>query len=99
VEILTDFMEHIAVEGRQTARDMYGARGWTIHHCVSALGRTGLHDGLISGILPLAGAWMMLHMFEHYEYTQDLKYLKRIEPLLKGSCEFICDFLVIGPQG
>ena len=99
VEVLTDFMEKMARSGAKTAKTMYGARGWTIHHCTTPFGRTGLHDWLISGILPLAGAWMMMHMAEHYEYTQDLNYLKRIYPLMKGCCEFICDFLVKAPNG
>lgn len=99
IQVLTEFMEHMAKPGRDTAKDMYGARGWCIHHCVTPFGRTGLHDGLTYGILPLAGAWMMLHLFEHYEYSQDLGYLKRIYPLLAGCVDFICDFLVMGPEG
>jgi alpha-L-fucosidase 2 len=37
---------------------------------------------------PAGNAWLCQSLFEHYEYTQDRAYLKKIYPLLKGAVEF-----------
>jgi alpha-L-fucosidase 2 len=45
----------------------------------------------------MAGAWLMQQLYDHYLYDPDPEYLKRIYPLLKGTTEFILDFLVKDP--
>ncbi|MFJ8024795.1 glycosyl hydrolase family 95 catalytic domain-containing protein [Streptomyces sp. NPDC096311] len=37
---------------------------------------------------PAGNAWICQSLFEHYEYTQDRAYLKKIYPLLKGAVQF-----------
>lgn len=37
---------------------------------------------------PAGNAWLCQSLFEHYEYTQDLAYLEKIYPLVKGAVEF-----------
>lgn len=37
---------------------------------------------------PAGNAWLCLHLFEHYEYTQNRAYLEKIYPLIKGAVEF-----------
>ncbi|MFD4527544.1 glycoside hydrolase N-terminal domain-containing protein [Streptomyces sp. NPDC058470] len=37
---------------------------------------------------PAGNAWLVQSLFEHYEYTQDSAYLKKIYPLIKGAVEF-----------
>ncbi|MGW1809712.1 glycosyl hydrolase family 95 catalytic domain-containing protein [Streptomyces sp. NPDC002078] len=37
---------------------------------------------------PAGNAWLCQSLFEHYEYTQDLAYLEKIYPLIKGAVEF-----------
>lgn len=37
---------------------------------------------------PAGNAWLCQSLFEHYEYTQDRAYLKKIYPLIKGAVEF-----------
>jgi alpha-L-fucosidase 2 len=55
---LIHFMDKIRPNGRITAKEMYGAKGWTMHHNTTAFGETGLHDAIQYGTLPLGGAWM-----------------------------------------
>ncbi len=96
---LTHFMKMISKFGKQTAKDLFGADGWTVNHTTDVFGRTGIHDSGDCGFFPMAGPWMCLSLWEHYEYTNDISYLKEIYPILKGSCQFLCDYLVETPEG
>ena len=96
---LANFMKQLTVPGAATAKKMYGANGWTMHHLTDPFGKTGVMDG-IHGITPLNGAWMTFPLFRHYEYTQDLDYLREdAYPTIKGAVEFVLDYLVRSPEG
>ncbi len=98
-EILGGFMQRLAIPGAATAKNMYGARGWTIHHLTDAFGRTGVMDG-VWGITPMDGAWMTFPVFEHFLFTRDNDFLKNVAyPLTKGAVEFVLDFLIKSPEG
>jgi len=100
MEPLTDFMLRLREPGRETARRMYGADGWAMHHLTDPFGKTTLHDEIRWGMFPLGGAWMTLPIWRHYEYTGNMNYLReRAYPLLKGSARFVLGFLVEGPEG
>ncbi len=97
--ILTGFMEKLTVPGSVTAREMYGAEGWTIHHLTDPYGRTGVADG-VWGITPMDGPWMTFPLFEHYEFSSDTSYLRKSAyPVIRGSVQFVLDFLVESPEG
>jgi len=99
-EPLTRFMEELTAPGSVTARDTYGAKGWTMHHTTDVFGKTAVIDGVYWGMFPLGGAWMTLPLWEHYEFTNDTSYLReRAYPVMKGSAEFIRSFLVEDAQG
>lgn len=95
--ILAEFMEKLTVPGAVTAQKMYGAQGWTMHHLTDVFGRTGVADG-VWGVTPLDGPWMTFPLYRHFEFTRDTAYLRDIYPVLKGSAEFIIDFLVESPE-
>ena len=98
-EVLANFVRKLTVPGRVTARDMYGARGWTLHHLTDPFGRTGVADG-VWGVSPMAGPWMTFPLWEHYEFTGDRAYLKNVAyPVMKGAAEFAADFLVPSSEG
>jgi|WetSurMetagenome_2_1015567.scaffolds.fasta_scaffold01022_4 alpha-L-fucosidase 2 len=98
-EILANFMEKLTVPGSVTAKEMYGADGWVIHHLTDPFGRTGVADG-VWGITPMDGPWMTLPVFEHFLFTDDTSFLKnKAYPLMKGSAEFVLGFLVESPEG
>ncbi len=97
---LVDFVDRLRVPGAVTARKMYGAGGWTMHHTTDVFGRTGLHDAIQWGTFPMGGPWMTLPLWRHFEYTADTTYLRDVAyPVLKGSAEFVLDFLVESPEG
>ncbi|MBN1481173.1 glycoside hydrolase family 95 protein [candidate division KSB1 bacterium] len=99
IEPLTNFFLRLMEPGARTAHEMYGASGWNMHHLTDPFGRTGLMDGIQWGTSPLAGAWMTLTFWRHYEFSQDLAYLEKAYPLLKGSAEFALDFLIQDKNG
>ena len=96
-EPLTKMVSEISETGRTTAKVHYDANGWVAHHNTDIWRATAPIDGAQYGIWTTGGAWLTMHLWEHYEYTQDRKYLERIYPVLKGASEFFLDFLVKKP--
>lgn len=96
---LTGFLQRLQVPGSVTAREMYNARGWTVHHLTDPFGRTAVMDG-VWGCFPMGGPWMTFPLFEHYSFTMDEAYLKeQAYPILKSSAQFVLDFLVKDSKG
>jgi len=97
--VLSDFMSRLTVPGAIAAKEMYGAGGWTLHHLTDPYGRTGVADGAW-GITPLDGPWMTFPVYEHFEFTNDTVFLRDVAyPMIKGSVQFVLDYLVKSPEG
>lgn len=96
-EPLIGMIKDLSVSGRETARTMYGAGGWVVHHNTDIWRITGPVDGVFWGMWPMGGAWLAHHLWEHYLYTGDRRYLRDIYPALKGAAGFYVDFLVAEP--
>lgn len=96
---LSKFFMELMEPGGITAKEMYGAGGWTMHHLTDPFGRTGVADGPW-GLTPLNGPWMTFPIWRHFEFTLDTGYLQQYAyPLMKGAAIFVLDFLVSGPDG
>ncbi|MBO5858365.1 MAG: glycoside hydrolase family 95 protein, partial [Clostridia bacterium] len=80
-------------------KELFDARGWVVNHTTDAFGRTGVHDSVDCGFFPMAGPWLCLNLWEHYEYTNNKEYLEEIYPILKGACEFVQDYLTENKKG
>lgn len=96
---LFDYIEKNAKFGADTARRLYFAKGWVMHHTSDIFGRTGIHDGIQWGVFPMAGPWLCLNLWEHYEYTGDRDYLEKLYPVMMGAAEFVESFLVEDDRG
>ena len=95
---LINFMERLQEPGSVTAKEMYNARGWTVHHLTDPFGRTAVMDG-VWGCFPMGGPWMTFPVFEHYAFTKDKDFLKNTAyPILKSSAEFVLAFLIRAKQ-
>ncbi|RYD93637.1 MAG: glycoside hydrolase family 95 protein, partial [Sphingobacteriales bacterium] len=97
-EPLLEMVKELAVTGKQTAKDMYGARGWVAHHNTDIWRTTGAVDGAFWGAWVNGGGWLSQHLWEHYLYNGDKKYLKSVYDVLKGAALFYNDFLVQHPK-
>ena len=104
-EPLMDFVERLAVNGHDTARVNYGARGWVAHHNSDVWAQTA-PVGDYGGGDPVwaswhgSSAWLSRHMWEHFAFSGDTAFLRdRAYPVMKGACEFYLDFLVPNERG
>lgn len=95
---LFDMIKDLSETGHQTARDMYDADGWVVHHNTDIWRITGLVDGPYWGMWPTGGAWLSQHIWQHYLYTGDKKFLTNTYPILKGAADFFLDYLVKDPS-
>lgn len=90
-------IKEVSVTGQQTAKEMYGSRGWMLHHNTDLWRMTGAVDKT-AGIWPTANAWFCSHLWEKYLFSGDLIYLKEVYPIMKSAAEFYVDFLVKDPK-
>ncbi|WP_293744539.1 glycoside hydrolase family 95 protein [uncultured Pedobacter sp.] len=91
-------VQELGETGKQTAHDMYGARGWMAHHNTDIWRTTGAVDGAFWGAWTHGGGWASQHLWEHYLYSGDRSFLKSAYPTLKGAAMFYVDFLVKDPK-
>lgn len=95
-----DLVEMSLESGRRTAKQMYGARGFTFHHNIDAWADTAPVDYGYVGVWPMGGAWMALHFWEHYQYGLDRSFLSgEAYPIMKEATQFLLDFLVDDGKG
>jgi alpha-L-fucosidase 2 len=97
VEPLIAMIKDLSVTGARTAQEMYGAHGWVAHHNTDLWRATAPIDFADSGMWPSGGAWLCDHLWEHYEFNGDKKYLKEVYPVMRGAAQFFIDTLVEHP--
>lgn len=105
---LSDFIGRLAVNGAQTAKVNYGInRGWLAHRNSDVWAQTAPTGGYDSdpkgaprwSCWPMAGVWLCQHLWEHYAFGGDKKYLsKTAYPLMKGAAEFLLQWLQKDPE-
>ncbi|KAJ2987284.1 hypothetical protein NUW58_g4591 [Xylaria curta] len=75
--------------GTDTAKLLYDADGWVVHNEMNIFGHTAMKEGAEWANYPAAGAWMMQHVWDRFEYSQDIDWMrKQGYPLLKGIAQF-----------
>ncbi len=97
-EPLIQMVRELSQTGRQTAKDMYGARGWVLHHNTDIWRINGPVDGAFWGMWPMGGAWLSQHLFDKYDFNGDKEYLKSVYPVVKEASIFFLDFLIEEPE-
>jgi alpha-L-fucosidase 2 len=95
---LFQMIRELTDQGRDVARENYGARGWVLHQNTDLWRVAAPMDGPNWGGFTTGGAWLATHLWEHYLFTGDLAFLREYYPVLKGSAEFFLDFLVPHPK-
>lgn len=95
---LFNMVKEVSESGKETAKIMYGADGWVLHHNTDIWRVTGALDKAPSGMWPSGGAWLCRHLWEHYLYTGDIKFLKEIYPIMKGAAVFFDQIMVKEPS-
>ena len=100
-EPLFDFVDRMRVDGRKTARELYGCRGFVAHHNTNIWAETRPEGLPLTAVMwPMGAAWLSLHLWEHYSFTLDRDFLSgKAYPILKEAAEFFVDYLVEAPDG
>jgi alpha-L-fucosidase 2 len=97
-EPLIRMVHELSQTGRQTAKDMYGAQGWVLHHNTDIWRINGPIDGAFWGMWPMGGAWLSQHLFDKYDFNGDKEFLKSAYPVVKEASIFFLNFLVEEPE-
>jgi alpha-L-fucosidase 2 len=97
---LFDLIERMREPGRRTARVMYGARGFVAHHNTDIWADTAPQDIYLPATYwPMGAAWLCLHLWEHYEFGRDLRFLQNAYETMKEAAIFFLDVLIEAPDG
>jgi len=96
---LFDLIGDLTVEGRKTAKELYGCRGSVVLINTDLWRGAAPVDGFW-GLWPMGGVWLVQHLWEHYAFSGDQEFLrKRAYPAMKESAQFVLDFLIEAPPG
>ncbi|GGE52789.1 alpha/beta hydrolase [Pullulanibacillus camelliae] len=99
-----DFIGHLAENGKRTA-EIYGVKGWMVHHCTDIWCQTapsgGYGDGdAVWAIWPVGSAWLSQHLWEHYAFSKNESFLReKAYPIMRAAAEFCLDWLIEGEDG
>jgi len=102
---LMDYIKNASVTGAVTAREFYHAGGWAVHHnsdiwaLSNPVGDLGKGDPTWAN-WTMGSPWLSQHLWAHYAFTKDKKFLKETAyPLMKGAAAFCLDWLVEDKNG
>ena len=96
-EPLLRMTREVSETGAETAKTMYGAPGWVLHHNTDIWRVTGAIDKAPSGMWPSGGAWLCRHLWERYLYTGDIDFLRQAYPIMKEAGRFFDAIMVKEP--
>ncbi|MDX6252176.1 MAG: alpha-L-fucosidase 2 [Kribbellaceae bacterium] len=92
-------LQLLAETGQSTAIQMYDARGWVAHTVTNAWGYTAPGTAMGWGLNVTGGAWLAVHLWEHYEYGGDDEFLRDVAyPVLRGAALFLLSYLTEEPD-
>ena len=92
---LFEHLERMLENGKRTAREMYGCRGFVAHHNTDVWADTAPQDLAIPATYwVMGGAWLATHIWKHFRYTMDQDFLERMYPILFECVQFFGDFLM-----
>lgn len=98
---LLSMLKDLRVTGEKTAKVMFNCNGWTTNHNVDLWRYSSTVGGSSEwGFWPMGGAWMCQHLWEHYDFTRDKRFLKNeAYPVMKEAAIFLLDYLIEDKNG
>lgn len=92
---LVKMVTELSESGKAAASGQYGAMGWTSHHNVDLWRLSTPVSGSASwAFWHGSSGWLCSHLFEHYEYTGDVDFLRSTAyPVMKSAAEFYLDIM------
>jgi alpha-L-fucosidase 2 len=99
-EPLETLIRECSVTGSKVARDMYKQRGWVLHHNTTLWrGAQPVDNNALPAFWNMGAGWLCEHLWDHYQFTGDLEFLRRAYPIMKGAAEFVSDWLLDDAKG
>ncbi len=94
----------IAEQGAISAKNMFGCEGWCcgqnsdIWGSSDCVGTRSDYSPASWGLFIGGGGWLASHIWTHFEYTNDVEFLKEYYDVLRGSAKFFLSYLVKDDQ-
>lgn len=93
-EPLHRFTKNLIPNGQKTTQAYYKANGWVAHVISNPWFFTSPGEGADWGSTLTGGAWLSEHIWEHYRFTKDDKFLREYYPVLKSAAQFLQSILI-----
>jgi alpha-L-fucosidase 2 len=105
-EPLLRFINNLQATGEITAKTFYGVNdGWCCAHnsdiwaMTNPVGDFGKGSPVWAN-WNMGGAWLSTHLWEHFDFTRDTMFLRKIAyPIMKGAAKFCLNWLVEDGNG
>lgn len=95
---LTELVKEMVPHGEKTAKAYYNAEGWVAHVITNPWHFTEPGESASWGVTKCGSGWLCDNLWQHYAFTSDTAYLRKIYPILKGSALFYKSMLVRDPK-
>ncbi len=95
---LIDYAHRMVPSGEATARNFYGTGGWCAHVLANPWNFTAPSENPSWGATNTGGAWLALHLWEHYRFTPDTTFLREAYPVMRGAAQFLLENLIEEPD-
>lgn len=95
---LIDFVKQLVKPGEKTAKAYYNSNGWVAHVISNPWKFTAPGEGAEWGSTLTGGSWLCEHLWQHYLFNPEKKYLAEIYPVLKGAARFYTGILIEDPE-
>lgn len=99
---LLKMIEELADAGENTAKNIYNCRGFTLHHNTDLWRKTTPSEfpQMRATFWPMSGVWLCSHLWQSYEYSRDLEYLKNtVFPISEKAARFLLDYMTEDNNG
>lgn len=97
---LFDLLEKMLPNGQMIAKKMYDCNGFVAHHNTDIWGDCAPQDLYMPAtVWPTGAAWLTTHIWMHYEYTQDVEFLKKYFYIIRESALFFRDYMFEDEEG
>ncbi len=95
-DALFNLIDELCENGKKTAKIHYNKKGSCIHHVTDLFRATCAAPAPTQcAFWPMAGGWLARHLWEHYEYTQDIEFLRgRTYENIYAFAEFFADWII-----
>lgn len=95
-EAYIDWIEGLVEPGRKAAQAYYGTKGWVSHATGNIWKYVAPGTELMWGLYPMGAAWHCRHVWDQYDFTRDLAYLKeKAYPIMKEAALFCLENMAL----